>query len=820
MTTADRDRLLDEAERRYTAALDTGDMGDFARAVPWLRRALAVTPLHHPYGVWCRLSLAQALTVTFRNVADLTAIDEAITLFTGVAEVLLPGEEDRKVALANLSGALRARYGYRREPSDIARAVDAIREALSAEPMNAILLINLCTMLVSLYKSSADPADLDAAIEAGDRAVRYAPPVADIRAGALGNLGTALLERYRLRADPHDLDTAIDLMRQSADLLPASSADRVTILGTLADAWRDAFKARGDRADIDRAIDTGRQLVRIAPQLSHRATDFPTALGICLRLRADAFGRADDFDEAIALWRAAAAAPGPVQMRFIAAGLAATNLAERGRLADAVEDYATMVGLLPLLAWRGLDRTARETALKDYPGLVSEAAAAAIAAGDPERAVELLELGRSVLWGQLLDARTDLTALHEAHPQVGAALDRLRERLDGPGQNADERRHLSDEWDRLIAHVRTLDGFERFLLPPPFGELSRAAEDGPIVIVNVNQHRCDALVVTLAGVRVIPLPGLTSSDARDRTVDCLTAIDQLTRDPRNAFRQAVFACLEWMWDTVAGVVLDALGHTPPAAGEHWQRIWWSPTGPLAALPLHAAGYHDPEDRADGATVLDRVISSYTPTLRALVHARRPDPVPGDRRLLVAAVPDPVSYAPAAGPVSATREVALVTAAFPGPCTTLVGAQTTVAGVVGSLPGHPYAHFACHGGQNLGDPGSNALYLYDAPLRLADLLRLDLGAARLAVLSACETALGGIGLFDEAIHLGAAFHLIGYRQVVATLWPVRDSTAPEIAAAAWQDPSRAAAAIHHRARHLRDRHPADPTVWVTHVHLGC
>jgi hypothetical protein len=49
--------------------------------------------------------------------------------------------------------------------------------------------------------------------------------------------------------------------------------------------------------------------------------------------------------------------------------------------------------------------------------------------------------------------------------------------------------------------------------------------------------------------------------------------------------------------------------------------------------------------------------------------------------------------------------------------------------------------------------------------------------------------------------------------------VRDSTAPEIAAAAWRDPSEAAAAIHHHARHLRGRYPDDPTVWVSHLHLG-
>lgn len=819
MSAVDREVLLRNAEQRYAAAVETGQLAAFTAAVPALRRALAVTPLDHPDGVWCRLALAQALTVTFRHAADLAALDEAIALLAGVADALVPGEEDRKIALVNLSAALRARYGYRGEPTDLARATDAIRAALSREPQNAVLLANLCALLSSCYQRSTDPADLDAAVDAGARAVRYLPPSASFRPAALGNLGTALLHRYRLRADPQDLDTAIDLMRQAVDLLPAAAVERVTLLATLVDAWRDAFKARGHRADIDQAIDTGRLLVQLAPQLPHRATDFPTSLGICLRIRADAFDRAEDFDEALALWRTAAATPGPVRMRFLAAGLAASHLSERGRLADAVEDYATAVGLLPLLAWRGLDRTGREAVLKEYPGLVSEAAAAAIAAGDPERAVELLELGRSVLWGQLLDARTDLTALCEAHPEVGARLDQLRERLDGPGQGADERRQLADEWDRLITHVRTLDGFARFLLPPPFEELSRAAEDGPVVIVNVSRHRCDALVVTPAGARSIALPGLLAAEAADRAAVCLRAIDQLTREPRNAVRQAVFACLEWLWDTVAGVVLDELGHSPPAAGERWRRIWWSPTGPLAALPLHAAGYHGAEDRAEGATVLDRVVSSYTPTLRALIHARRPDPAPEDRRLLVAAVPDPVSYAAGAGPVSAAREVAMVAAAFPGPCTTLVGARTTVAAVVGSLPDHPYAHFACHGGQNLAEPGTNALYLYDAPLRLVDLLRLDLGAARLAVLSACETALGGVGLFDEAIHLGAAFHLIGYRQVVATLWPVRDSTAPEIAAAAWRNPAEAAAAIHHHARHLRDRHPDDPTVWVSHLHLG-
>lgn len=36
--------------------------------------------------------------------------------------------------------------------------------------------------------------------------------------------------------------------------------------------------------------------------------------------------------------------------------------------------------------------------------------------------------------------------------------------------------------------------------------------------------------------------------------------------------------------------------------------------------MHAAGHHDPARQ--GYAVIDRVISSYTPTIRALSHARQ------------------------------------------------------------------------------------------------------------------------------------------------------------------------------------------------------
>jgi hypothetical protein len=98
----------------------------------------------------------------------------------------------------------------------------------------------------------------------------------------------------------------------------------------------------------------------------------------------------------------------------------------------------------------------------------------------------------------------------------------------------------------------------------------------------------------------------------------------------------VTSVLGWLWDQIAGPILDHFDRTNPAEPDDpddRQRLWWVPTGPLALLPLHAAGHHG--DRA-GRSVLVRVVSSYTPTIRSLWHTRgqltrSPPPGPGGRR---------------------------------------------------------------------------------------------------------------------------------------------------------------------------------------------
>ncbi|MGD9525607.1 MAG: CHAT domain-containing protein [Pseudonocardia sp.] len=433
-----------------------------------------------------------------------------------------------------------------------------------------------------------------------------------------------------------------------------------------------------------------------------------------------------------------------------------------------------------------------------------------------------------------------------------------------PGGNVvDRRMALAREWDDLVEQVRRLDGFEDFLRPPRLENLLPAAAHGPVAIINVSRWRCDALLVRPGGVTAQPLASLSLADATDRANDYLAVLhDAELADLEHVQAQvavpgesahgaarrrlkadrAVEAAHErvdtmlhdlqdWMWRTIAEPVLEALGFTATPGGDPatWPRLWWCPTGPLTLLPLHTAGDHVGAVGGDtpARTVLDRVVSSYTPTLRALLEARRPDdpqgPARGRDRLLLVDVPD----APGQIPLDTTTERAALLAAFPeGRRTVLDRDAATRAEVRAALPEHRWVHFSCHGDQDLKDPSRGGLVLRDATLTIADVTEGRFHGD-FAGLSACKTAVGGVDLLDEAITLAAAMHYTGYRHVVAALWSVDNRTSSEVFADLYRtiatdgriEPDRAPAALHRVVREQRDRHPAWPHRWTPFAHTG-
>jgi CHAT domain-containing protein len=149
-----------------------------------------------------------------------------------------------------------------------------------------------------------------------------------------------------------------------------------------------------------------------------------------------------------------------------------------------------------------------------------------------------------------------------------------------------------------------------------------------------------------------------------------------------------------------------------------------------------------------------------------------------------------------------------------------------------LQGGRIAHFACHGLSDRDNPAASRLLLADhasAPLTVTALMRLHLPDAELAYLSACSTTETSSALADEAVHLTAAVHLAGYRNVIGTLWPINDASAARIATDVYTrlthggtqpaHTEHSAHALAEATRGERDAYPDLPTRWAAHLHLG-
>jgi CHAT domain-containing protein len=243
---------------------------------------------------------------------------------------------------------------------------------------------------------------------------------------------------------------------------------------------------------------------------------------------------------------------------------------------------------------------------------------------------------------------------------------------------------------------------------------------------------------------------------------------------------------------------------------------------LALLPLHAAGHHGKD--GGGRTVLDRVVSSYVPTLRTPTTARL-SPDAGGGGLLVVSVPDAEGHPRLPG-VEQEVKVMRERMGADGRVTVLTDGAATRERVCEELPRHKWVHFVCHGYQNLINPSDGGLILEDGALTVADMSR-SAGAGEFAFLSACETSSVGIAMPDEAVTAAAALHYAGYNNVIGTLWSVYDGTTAEIAEHVYgsltgKEPFSSdlvARALHEAVRAQRTRDPRRPDIWASFLHIG-
>ncbi|KAK9418571.1 putative CHAT domain-containing protein [Seiridium unicorne] len=843
----------------------TGSMDDLEDAIRIAKQAVDTVPHNHTRRGQVLFLLSNRIGERFKRTGTRIDLEEAIVVARQSTESTPNNHSNRSDRVHNLAIRLRQRYQFSGMISDLEEAIKMSREAVMADSLSymsqAGQLNALGINLGLRYERTGTMADLDESIQIARQAAQGVPLGHVYQSGLLNSLSIRLGGRYMRTKSRKDLDEAIhvaqeaieltpkdhperegrlhtlsihlglefnetkaistlknalQISRQIVEATPAHFANRSERLDTLATQLGNWYRETREIPDLEAAITMARRAVESTPSNHPDRAGRLRNLGAFLVDRYDRTGVEADLGEANDVFQCALSQDNAPTMVRVQSGLKLLETCSRPQ--ELFEALSLAVSLIPRLTLRSLETADKQHILGQIAGLASSAAAAALQVKkSPYIALSLLEQGRGILSASLEEMRTDVDELYENHSRLAERFDFLRSELDSPiiqkitssdeyddvplqGGGTDRRYDVGTEMEALIAEIRQRPGFEDFLGPPSERNIRSAARYGPIVIVNVSKQRCDTLIVEPNRIWTLPLPKLSKE-----------TIDEMAQD----YRLEGMGVLRWLWDVVTSPVLDGLGFKH-ALGDvscaEWPRIWWIPTGALTVFPLHASGHH-----GNGSldTVLDRVISSYSSSVRAIIAGRQHPKAPSSpiRMLLVA-----MARTPGRAPLSsAAEEITQVCDIFTSESLeTIQLHQPAKVDVINHIDRCTVFHFAGHGSVHKWDPAKSQICLEDwieNPLTVADLLKMNLRRRSpfLAYLSACGTGrIKEEKFFDESIHLVRACQVAGFRHVIGTLWEVNDRHCVDMARLTYQEIMRKGLTddsvswgLHVATRQLRD-----------------
>ncbi|PVG03703.1 hypothetical protein CPB86DRAFT_869573 [Serendipita vermifera] len=776
----------------------SGELADINSAISRLKAAVD----SHPKDTNFLNNFGHALHIRFRRLGNLADIDNSISQHQIAMKIASQDDPDQPGNRNNLSGALMSRFQRLGNLTDIHNAImhqqAAVELTPDDHPNKPRYFSNLGNCFLIRHESLGDIEDLDNAISQYHAAVELSPSGHYEKATRLSNLGISFQKRYKLLGDPADISQAISRQKEAVHLTPDGDPRKPGHLANLGTSFKTLFKRSSNIHHLDLAISQQQAAADIVQDGHLEKSPIFLELGRSLRTRHDKLNRPEDANLALSCFSAAAASPvGPPTTRLSAAE-AWVSIASLINHQTILEAYECALGLIPLVAWLGLPIQDRHQQLVKIGGIAREAAAAAISVGEYEKALEWLEQGRSIVWTQILQLRTPVDQLRDTNPDLADRLvrvSRLLDRANSQNSSAEgemttteeqgrQYRASTAEWELIIEQVRVLPDFENFLKPLRAPQLVKAAQNGPVVTLNIADERCDALAVIPGFDEVIhiPLPDITSSrvsELRDRLKNLLYLTGIRVRGQRAA-RKATDSIgtadckeiLAELWINLVKPIIDSLAFS--AHPDTLPRIWWCATGPLAFLPIHAAGIYD-SDSVD-CQLSDYVISSYTPTLSALLHSPT---LRTDSSFKLLSVIQP--SAPGVSTIPSTREElgCIRNHLSDQEHIVLEGTEGTKRRVMKAMEECNWLHLACHGTQMPNEPTKSALILEDGHLTLEEIISLNLPKAEFAFLSACQTTTGDESLSEEAVHIAGGMLLAGYRGVVATMWSIRDDLAPAV-----------------------------------------
>ncbi|EJT99001.1 hypothetical protein DACRYDRAFT_56827 [Dacryopinax primogenitus] len=829
-----------EDDRRYTAVLTTtsnglrnryhlwGDYTDIDNCVQIQEKSLRLRPPQQKGYNAAVYNLCLSLIYRFRSNGSLHDIDRSIALMRERCSNI-PSTLNMHANFVNiLSVGFLERWYHFTALSDLQEALRLCKDVVE-KMSGGGYLANVGVCYYELYLHDRKVEDLESAIDWMTKADARRESIYDIPEHLLA-YGKAFISRAQLFHQCDDWKEGLKHLRSAVEHSPSGHKRRGQTLMALGSALLSSYKIEQNKDYLDESL----QL--LSDCLEHVASGVEKTK--CCLLLADVLEESSTISKpptypseiVTLLEQAASDSQALFADRFKAALKLASLAQENSLLEEAYRAYALAVSLLPRVAWLGYGRDMRLQELRSRAGtLAVDAAAAAIAVGRYDRALELLESGRGIFWRQLLQLRTEVDELQDTAPKLAQELQDVGRALeaDVPSSGGSENEHLlqrhrrlAERWEQLVTEVRKLPGFEDFLQATKFSQLSEAAKDGPVIVINGSTTRVDAIILTPDHQNYhCALPGIQARLAI-QLAEFLRHGLNVPKDQRGLsfMEYVVRSVLDRLRHTIVAPIRNALksiyrDHLP-------RRIWLLPTGPFCLLPIHAAGFS-----SDASSGSDDIVCSYTATLGSLIRARK-SLRNKHRDLRILAISQPST--PGQAPLVCSREETQIVRAIPfhANTTCLFGDEATVVRVCEQLRNADWVHLSCHGNSNAENPLLSSFRFFDGPLSLSDISKLRLPHADFAYLSACHTARPAGELPDESLHLASALQLAGFKSVIATQWGIADKDAPIVTKDVYEyifadgqgDFRSSAEALHAAVMHLR-RCGLPAIRWVPFVHLG-
>ncbi|KAJ1300058.1 hypothetical protein OPQ81_011178 [Rhizoctonia solani] len=825
-----------------------GDPDDLNKAIEYEYRAISLTADDHPRLPSRLISLGVSYGDRFKRLGEIEDLEKAIDCKSRATALTPNDHPDLPSRLVSLGVSYRSRFERLGELDDLQKSIERISRALTLIPDNHPGLPS-CLMALGAshgerFNRLYELGDLERAIECNSSALSLTLDNHPDLPYRLVNLGLSYGDRFRHLGDLGDLEKSIDCVSRSLSLTPdghPALSSRLIYLGL---SFSDRFQRLGRLDDITTAIVCARRALTLIP---NEHPDLPKRYHSLARFQFLHSQHADDISlmqSSLHSYRSASQSLiGVPKHKFEAALEWATSASEHNSL-EPIEAYQTTINLLPQFIWLGATIHQRYQDLDTAKGLAASAAHTAILSSEYSLALEWLEHARCVVWSQYLMLSSPLNGLYSSHPDLANNLKTVASKLRhcgsqsrvfsseaiSPENIAQQHRRLAREYNDLLSKVRKITGFEDFLKPTKANRLIHAARNGPVIVINCHKDNCHALLI-LPGqdnVSHIPLPGFTLEKAQRAR----TEIEMLVRSNRLGERGKRRPVLEMeddfadmlaiLWCNVVKPILDFLGYTNEIPKGRLPHITWCPTGFMSFLPLHAAGNYD----QPGSRVFDYVVSSYTPTLTALL-ASTPSVLRPDSRVLLISQEATPGHSPLPG---TAQELGYIQSRVKSTaqCTQLMNEQATTTAVLDAMEHHDWVHLACHAHQNVEDATKSGFFLHDGTLDLAAINQRSFKNKGLAFLSACQTAKGDKELPDEAVHLASGMLMAGYTSVIATMWSVNDGDAPLVADRVYAQLMKdrkvgngeAGKALHNAVAELREKvGEKEFGRWVPFIHIG-